>query len=159
MSKGLRIYFRDAIMRKKQVTKERKDMSSFKWSPLKTTENLEKIEGFLPFTPGSYVIGKLIKSVMKDEKHGFLILKTLARTTVNVDARHDPGNKTGQAEVDAGALVGVRATHATKALQHDNRMIGKIFKITFIETQEKINKENKQPYLYHNLTVEIGEEE
>jgi hypothetical protein len=121
-------------------------------------KNVEQIAGFMPFTEGTIVVGTLHKAIMKGDRKGFYLIKLIEPCTVNVDIRRpeNTDNKTGQVTAPVGALVGVRAVHATRYLKEPT-LLGKVVRIEFLETETRQNGGADGPtFLYHKIDVKVA---
>lgn len=127
------------------------------WERMKSAEERRKegqIRGFMPFTEGARVIGRLDSFHLKDNGTGFFLLRLTEPATVNV---RDEDSKTGQGKASAGDLVGVRKTGATKVIR--DLEIGNLVMVTYNQLTEKLTHnpttglDENNPY--HDISVDV----
>ena len=131
------------------------------WERMKSAEERRKdsqIRGFMPFTEGARVIGRLDSVHLKDNGTGFFLIRLTEPTTVNV---RDEDANTGQGKASAGDLIGVRKTGATKILR--DLELGKLVMVTYNKLTEKLthnpNTGIDENNPYHDITIDVYQPE
>lgn len=120
----------------------------------KLRDNRERIRGFMPFTEGANVEGKLEVVRIKEDGSGFFLIRLTKSAIVSVQ---DDESKSGQGKAQIGELVGIRKTGATKILRE--LKIGTLVSISYVELQErtainpKTHLEETNPY--HHIIIEV----
>jgi hypothetical protein len=127
------------------------------WERMKSAEERRKdgkIRGFMPFTEGTYVVGRMDSVHLKDNGTGFFLVRLTEPCTVNV---RDEDSKTGQGKASVGDLVGVRKTGASKVMR--DIPIGTLVMVTYNQLTEKLTHnpatglDENNPF--HDITVDV----
>ena len=120
----------------------------------KIRDSRERIRGFMPFTEGANVEGKLEVVRIKEDGSGFFLVRLTKSAIVSVQ---DDDSKTGQGKAQIGELVGIRKTGATKVLR--DLKIGTLISVTYVALEErttinpKTHLEETNPY--HHIIIEV----
>lgn len=120
------------------------------WQKLEAKKQTSQIVGFLPFQEGAVLTGRIEKCIMKGDTKGFFLVRTEEPCIVNTT---DASNIQSQVEAPTGSLVGCRYCHALRAC---TEMVGRIVRLTFLETEKRNGKLGD--YVYHCFDIEVGEE-